>query len=167
MHRRRREGWCLSQFVEAADGWVNWKSAGPDDQLVIGEPLFRPAWLSHRDSPAEDIDRGGHRVQAQGQPGPFEVGDASVRKVAPVGHLAGDVVRDAADREVRVGVGDHDGDLGGRVELAGAQPRGDAGVASADGHQVHFARSFPASAIALPRGRAGPTLTGRELLSQD
>ena len=46
--------------------------------------------------------------------------------------LAGDVVGDAADREVRVGVGDDDGDLAAGVELAGAQRGADAGVAAAD-----------------------------------
>ena len=63
----------------------------------------------------------------------------AVGEVAPVGDFAGDVVRDAADGEVRVGVGDHHGDLGSRVEFAGSQRGGDAGVAAADGYQVHGA----------------------------
>ena len=36
-----------------------------------------------------------------------------------------------------IGVGDDDGDLGGRVELAGPQGGADAGVAAADGDEVH------------------------------
>ena len=54
-----------------------------------------------------------------------------------MGDLAGEVVRDAADREVRIGVGHHHRDLDGRVEFAGAQRGGDAGVAAADGDEVH------------------------------
>ena len=52
-------------------------------------------------------------------------------------HFAGEVVGDAADGEVRVGVRDHDGDVDGGVEFAGAQGGGDAGVASADRYEVH------------------------------
>ena len=51
--------------------------------------------------------------------------------------LAGDVVGDAADGEVRVGIGQHYGDLRGRVHLAGPQRRADARVTSADHDQVH------------------------------
>ena len=57
------------------------------------------------------------------QAGRLEVGAGAVGQVAPVGDLAGDVVGDAADGEVGVGVGDHQGDLDGRVEFAGAQGR--------------------------------------------
>ena len=54
-----------------------------------------------------------------------------------MGHFAGDVVGDAADGEVRVGVGDHHGHLRAGVEFTGSQRGGDAGVAAADGYQVH------------------------------
>ena len=58
-------------------------------------------------------------------------------QVAPVGDLARDVVRDAADGEVRVGVGHDHGDLGGRIELARPQRGADAGVTASDGYEVH------------------------------
>ena len=83
------------------------------------------------------VDSAGDGVEPQRHAGRFEVGDGAVGEVAPVGDLAGDVVGDAADREVRVGVGDDDGDLGGRVELPGAQRGADAGVAAADRNQSH------------------------------
>ena len=62
-----------------------------------------------------------------------------MRQVAPVGDLARDVVRDAADREVRIGVGDDDRDLDPRIEFAQTQGRTDAGVTSADGDEMHGA----------------------------
>ena len=80
--------------------------------------------------------RGGEGVQAELHAGGFEVGVGAVGEVAPVGDLAGDVVGDAADGEVRVGVGDDDGDVGRGVEFAGAQGGADAGVAAADGDEV-------------------------------
>ena len=51
----------------------------------------------------------------------------------------GDVVGDAADREVRVSVRDDHGDLGAGVQLAGAQRGADPGVAAPDGDEVHAA----------------------------
>jgi hypothetical protein len=50
--------------------------------------------------------------------------------------LAGDVVRDGAGGEVRVGVGVHQGHFRAGVQFAGAQRGGDAGVAAADGNQM-------------------------------
>ncbi|MEU0170242.1 hypothetical protein ABZ214_33140 [Streptomyces iakyrus] len=47
--------------------------------------------------------------------------------------LAGDVVRDAADGKVGIGVRDDDGDLAVGVEFAGPKSGADAGVAAADG----------------------------------
>ena len=49
-----------------------------------------------------------------------------------MGDLTGDVVGDAADGEVRVGVGDDHGDLGGGIKFAGAQGSADTGVAATD-----------------------------------
>jgi hypothetical protein len=45
---------------------------------------------------------------------------------------AGDVVRDAADAEVRVPVGDEQGDLGVGITFAGGEAGADAGVAAPD-----------------------------------
>jgi len=83
------------------------------------------------------IDPAGGGVQPQVHPGGFQVGGGAVGQVAPVRHLAGDVVGDAADGEVRVGVRDDDADLGAGVELAGPQGGADPGVAAAGHDQVH------------------------------
>src|SRR5438067_1305012 len=68
-------------------------------------------------------------------------------QVAPVGDLAGDVVGDAADGEVRVGVLQDHGNLGARVQLAGPQGRADARVAAADHDHVHG--TTPVSSVGL------------------
>lgn len=87
---------------------------------------------------------GGHRAfagvlgtQEQLQAGCLQLGDAAVREGAPVADVAGDQVRDAADREVGILVGHYDADLGGRVEFAGAQRGGDARIAAADRYHMH------------------------------
>jgi hypothetical protein len=69
---------------------------------------------------------------------PVAAKSAAVRwaRLVQVGDFSGDVVGDAADGEVRVGVGDDHGDLGGGVELAGPQRRADAGIAAADGDDM-------------------------------
>jgi hypothetical protein len=59
-----------------------------------------------------------------------------VCEVAPVGDIAGDEVGDAVDREIEVGVSEHDGDVDGGVELSCSQSGGDAAVTSSDGQQV-------------------------------
>jgi hypothetical protein len=82
-------------------------------------------------------------VESQPQPAVFEVGDAAVREVAPVGDLAGEVVRDTADAEVRVVVGGELGDLGGGVDFAGAWAPADARVAAADDDQPHRGLTSP------------------------
>ena len=68
---------------------------------------------------ALDVDAPGDGVKAKAHAGRFQVGDAPVGQVAPVGDLARDVVGDAADGEVRVGVGHDHGDLGGRGRARG------------------------------------------------
>jgi hypothetical protein len=93
--------------------------------------------VAQRDPLPFDVDAGGGGVQPQLHAGRFQVGVGAVGEVAPVGDLAGDVVRDAANAEVGVGVGDDDGDVAAGVEFARAQRGGDAGVAAADGDQVH------------------------------
>src|SRR5262249_264672 len=94
------------------------------------------------------IDLAGRGVQPQPHPGRLQVGVGSVREVAPVGHLAGDVVGDAADGEVGVGVGGHHGELHARVDLAGPQRGADPRVASPDGANVHG--QFPPVVGTLP-----------------
>jgi len=50
--------------------------------------------------------------------------------------FAGDVVGNAADREVRVSVGDHYGDFRARVQFAGAQRGADPRIAATDHHKA-------------------------------
>jgi hypothetical protein len=71
-------------------------------------------------------------VEPESDAGVLEVRDRAVREVVPVADFAGHVVRDAADRVVRVRIGEHHGDVGGRVELARAQRALDPRVATAD-----------------------------------
>ena len=59
-----------------------------------------------------------------------------MRQVGPVGDFTGDVVGNAADGEVGIGVGDHHGDIGGGVEFAGAKRRADAGITATDGDDM-------------------------------
>ena len=91
----------------------------PTDQLVVIEALLASG---ARDDQllAVDVDARGAGVELEPHAGRFEVSVGAVREVAPVRDFAGDVVGDAADREVRVGVGDDNGDVGAGVQLAGA-----------------------------------------------
>ena len=61
---------------------------------------------------------------------------AAMRQVLPMGHLARDVVRNPADREVGVGISHHHGDIDVGVDLSGPECRTDPRVASTDGDQV-------------------------------
>ena len=79
-----------------------------------------------------DIDAGGAGVGEHPHAGGGQVGGGAMGQIGPVGDFAGDVVRDAADGEVGIGVGDNHGDFGGGVEFAGAQRRADASVTAAD-----------------------------------
>ena len=85
----------------------------------------------------DDVQAAGGGVQPQAHPGGFQVRGGAVGQVAPVRHFPGDVVGDAADREVRVGVRDDHADVGAGVELAGPQRGAYPGVAAADRDQVH------------------------------
>jgi hypothetical protein len=53
---------------------------------------------------ALDVDSEGALVQPELDAAVLDLADAAMGERTPIGHLAGDVVGDAADREVRVGV---------------------------------------------------------------
>ena len=125
------------QRGEPGDRRADRDRAGPDDQLVVGDQVLGPVRAGDEELVAGGVDAAGGGVQPQPHPGRLQVGDGAVGEVAPVRDLAGDVVGDAADGEVRVGVGHHHGDIGARVDLAGAERGADAGVAPADGDHVH------------------------------
>ena len=128
---------AVAQGVKPGDRRPDRDGAGADDELVVGHDVRRAVRPGQLERVAGHVDLAGGGVQAQPHPGCLQVGVGPVREVAPVGDLAGDVVGDAADGEVRVGVGHHHGDLGARVDLAGAQRGADARVAAADCHHVH------------------------------
>ncbi len=141
--------------------------AGADDQLVVAQQLL-PTGAGHQQLAAGHVDplRGG--VQPQHHPGGFQVRYGAVGQVAPVRHLAGDVVGDAADGEVRVAVGGHHGHLGARVHFPRPQRGADAGVAAADRNQMHDCLPFgvtgrpdPARRVRCRRWPLWPRAAGR------
>ena len=122
---------------QAGDGRADRDGAGADDELVIAEYLLAALGGGDQELAAGHVDPPGGGVGPQPHPGGFQVGEGAVGQVPPVGDLAGDVVGDAADGEVRVGVLQDHRDVRSRVELAGPQGRADPGVAAADHDQVH------------------------------
>ena len=153
-----------AQHLQATDRRADRHRAGTDDQLVVSEQLFMPLGAGDEELAARDVDPAGGSVQPEVHPGGFQVCGGAVGEVAPVRHLPGDVVGDAADREVRVGVRDDHADLGAGVELAGPQRGADPRVAAADHDQMHgwipsgsccqrdgsWPGSGPAAAVARP-----------------
>ena len=128
-----------TELVQAVDRRTDRKGARPNDQRDVLKKL------RHALTPAEaylvpgHVDVGHQGVQEEPHPCRFEVGAAAVGEVAPVAHLTGDVVRDAADREVRIGVGHDHGDLDQRIQLPHPQRGGDTRVTTADHHHMHIA----------------------------
>ena len=127
---------------QAGDRRADREGTGADDQLVVGEQFLAAAGGGDQQLAGGGVDPACGGVQPQAHPGSFQVGDGAVGQVAPVGHLPGDVVGDAADREVRVGIRDHHADLGGGIQLAGPQRGADPGVTAADHDQVHANSRF-------------------------
>src|SRR5271165_6710738 len=111
--------------------------SGADDELVVAEQFLTAPGGGGDELAAGNVDapRGG--VQPQPHPGGFQVSEGPVGQVAPVGDLTGQVIGDAADGEVRIGVRDDHGDIRARVEFARPQGGADPGVAAADHDQVH------------------------------
>src|SRR5712691_4944658 len=103
---------------QPGDGRADRERAGADDELVVAEQFLHAAGGGDQELASGHVDAAGGGAGPQPHPGGFEVGDGAVGQVPPVGDLAGDVVGDAADGEVRVDVGQDHGDLGGRVEFA-------------------------------------------------
>ena len=122
---------------QAADRGPDRDRAGTDDQLVVAEQFLLAAGGGDQELAAGHVDAPGSGIQPQPHSRGFQVGEAAVGQVAPVSDLTGEVVGDAADREVRVGVFQDHRDIGGRVQLAGPQGRADPRVAAADHDQVH------------------------------
>jgi len=132
---------------ESLDRRPDGNGPGADDQLVVVEPGKDALFIAELEAPAGGVDRGGGGVQPRAHAGGFQVGVGAVGEPSPVPDLAGDVVRNATDGEVGVGVGDDHGHPRGGVEFTGAQRRADAGVAAADRDYMHEE--------AFPRGTRG------------
>ena len=128
--------------VEAVDRRANGNCAGPDDQAVVVEELVLAGSIGDEHLLPFDLDAPGPGVQSQLQAGLFEVGDRAMGEAWPVGDLAGEVVGDAADREVRITVGDDDCHLAVWVELACTQGGADSGVAASDDQKPRHASSL-------------------------
>ena len=170
-HQCERVAHCVQEMhpvvgaeeVESGDRRSDRGRAGADDQRVVVDRFFGAVGGGDDDVVGVGVDSAGDGVEPQRHAGGLEVGGGAVGEVVPVADLAGDVVGDAADRVVRVGVGEHDCDLGGRVELADAERSGDASVATADRNQSHRAftwrarrRSRDRRRAAVPRRRRRP-----------
>ena len=90
---------------------------GAHHECVVADQLLAAAGVADGQPVAGGIDAPSHGVEPELHPRRLEVGDGAVGEVLPAWHLAGDVVGDAADREVGIAVGDHNGHLYARVEL--------------------------------------------------
>ena len=123
--------------VEPVDRGQHRYRAGADDQGVVAQDMLGAVGLLDPDAAVGRVDLDGAGVQHEAHPGRLEIGEAAVRKLAPVRHLTGDVVGDPADREVRERVSDHHGHLDCRVQLPDPQSSRDAGIAATDDDDVH------------------------------
>lgn len=127
-----------AEVVESVDGRAHWQGACADDELVVLDRFGRTIGVADVHPLAGDVDVGGVGVHTELHAGGFEVRVRAVGEVAPVGDLAGDVIRNPADRKVRVGVGDDDCDLDRRVEFPRTERSGDAGVTATDRDESHI-----------------------------
>ena len=118
--------------AKTADGWADTDGAGAHDQRVVGQLLWGAGGVEEVEGVLFDIDAGGAGVGEHPHAGGGQVGGGAMGQVGPVGDFTGDVVRDSANGEIGIGVGDDHGDIGGGVEFAGAQRRADAGVTAAN-----------------------------------
>lgn len=76
-------------------------------------------------------------VQPETQTRCLEIGAGPMGQVVPLGDLSRDVVRDSADGEVRVRVGNHHGDLASGCHLASAQRGAESRHTASDHDEVH------------------------------
>ena len=91
-----------TELVEAGDRRPDRHGPGADDELVVGDQLVGSVCgRSLERSGPRRVHGAGGRVEPQLQAGRLQVAACAVGQVAPVGHVTRDVVRDAADGEVR------------------------------------------------------------------
>ena len=121
-----------------------------DEQLVVAELVLPAVGIRRRDRVRACVDRPGRVLQEQLDSGALELFGRSVRERAPVGNVAGEEVRQAADGEVRIAVCEEHGDVDAGIELACPKGGGDAGVAAADDHQA-AQRASETATVGSPR----------------
>ena len=121
--------------LDSGDRGAGRDRAGRDHDAVVRDRLLAPVWRSHDQLSPLDVEPLRDRVEQQVEPGVFEIIACAVREAAPLADLAAEPVRNSADREVRICVGEHERRPDGRIELASAQAGGDPGIASANDHQ--------------------------------
>jgi hypothetical protein len=132
--------------VQPVDRRPDRDRAGADDQLVIAQLPLPAVLAGDGDLLGGGVDRASGVVKEQLEVGLLQVGGGAVGQIPPVGHVAGQVVGQPADGEVREGVSDEHGGLDRWVQLAGSQGGRDAGVAAPNHHQPHpapFSRVIP------------------------
>ena len=100
-----------AELLQSEYGRANRQCPGPDDQLVVSEPLFLAAGRCEQDPLAFGVDLAGVRVEPELHSGGFQIRLGAMSEIPPVRHLARHAVGDTADREVGKAVGDHHGDL--------------------------------------------------------
>ena len=149
----RAEGVRSGQTV---DRWAGTDCAGAHDQRVIRQFRGRPGRVEDVEGVLGDVDSGGAGIGEHPHAGGGQVISGAMREVGPVRDLPGDVVGDAADGEVGVGVGDDHGDLGAGVEFADAQGGADSGVAAADGDDMACGHDEVSSMCRVEKGGVLP-----------
>ena len=97
--------------LEPGNRRTNRHGAGTDDELVVRQRLLDIVVVRDEEPAVARVDTTRDSPEAQLHAGSLEVGNAAVCEIAPVSDLSGDVIRNPADREIGIRVGDDDGDL--------------------------------------------------------
>lgn len=121
---------------EAVDRRSGADRSGTHDQCVVGQLGGCTGRVEDVEGVLIDVDRRRAGIGEYAHAGGGQIGRGAMGEVAPMGDLPGDVIGDAANGEVRIGVSDNDGDLRARVEFADTQRSADSGVTTADRDDV-------------------------------
>ena len=104
-----------AEVVEPDDGGSDRNRPGADDERVVLDALLATVGGGERDTVGGRSDVLRDRVEPQLHAGGLKLSDGAVGEVVPVGDLSAHVIGDAANRLVRVGVGEHNRYLHGWV----------------------------------------------------
>ena len=140
---------------EPLDPGSDRQSAGADHKLVVADRLLTARAGGYEELVAFGVNPLSDRVEAQPHTGRFKIAERAVRELPPVGHLAREVVGDAADREVRVGVVENDVNLARRIEFSHAQCGADPRIAPADDDDASHGSTLAVSGRATLLGLGG------------